>query len=102
MLPDGLLKIVKNRLDITWNDTATDNKLTLMIENGIAELDFLSGASNDYTQAGKAQSLLFAYVMYDLANCLDDFKTNYRSEIIAFINQAKVNAYVASKAGESE
>lgn len=102
MLPDGLLKIVKNRLDITWSDTATDNKLTLMIENGIAELDFLSGASNDYTQAGKAQSLLFAYVMYDFANCLDDFKTNYQSEIIAFINQAKVNAYVASKSGESE
>lgn len=102
MLPDGLLKIVKNRLDITWSDTATDGKLTLMIENGIAELDFLSGASNDYMTAGKAQSLLFAYVMYDLANCLDDFKTNYRSEIIAFINQAKVNAYVASKAGESE
>ena len=102
MLPDGLLKIVKNRLDITWSDTATDNKLTLMIENGIAELDFLSGASNDYTQAGKAQSLLLAYVMYDLANCLDDFKTNYQSEIIAFINQAKVDAYVASKAGEPE
>ena len=102
MLPDGLLQTVKNRLDITWSDTATDGKLTLMIENGIAELDFLSGVSNDYTQAGKAQSLLFAYVMYDLANCLDDFKTNYQSEIIAFINQAKVNAYVASKADESE
>ena len=52
--------------------------------------------------ARSAQSLLFAYVMYDLANCLDDFKTNYQSEIIAFINQAKVDAYVASKAGESE
>lgn len=102
MLPDRLLQIVKNRLDITWSDTATDGKLTLTIENGIAELDFLSGASNDYMKAGKAQSLLFAYVMYDLANCLDDFKTNYQSDIIAFINQAKVNAYVASKADESE
>ena len=88
--------------DITWSDAATDDKLTLTIENGIAELDYLSGVSNDYMQAGKAQSLLFAYVMYDLANCLDDFKTNYRSEIIAFINQAKVNAYVASKSDESE
>ena len=102
MLPDGLLQIVKNMRDITWSDTATDYKLTLTIENGIAELDYLSGVSNDYMKAGKAQSLLFAYVMYDLANCLDDFKTNYRSEIIAFINQAKVSAYVASKADESE
>ena len=102
MLPDGLLQIVKNMRDITWSDTATDGKLTLTIENGIAELDYLSGVSNDYMKAGKAQSLLFAYVMYDLANCLDDFKTNYQSEIIAFINQAKVDAYVASKAGEPE
>lgn len=102
MLPDGLLQIVKNMRDITWSDAATDAKLTLTIENGIAELDYLSGVSNDYMQAGKAQSLLFAYVMYDLANCLDDFKTNYQSEIIAFINQAKVNAYVASKTNESE
>ena len=102
MLPDGLLQIVKNMRDITWSDTATDYKLTLTIENGIAELDYLSGVSNDYMKAGKAQSLLFAYVMYDLANCLDDFNTNYQSEIIAFINQAKVDAYVASKAGESE
>ena len=102
MLPDGLLQIVKNMRDITWSDAVTDDKLTLTIENGIAELDYLSGVSNDYMQAGKAQSLLFAYVMYDLANCLDDFKTNYQSEIIAFINQAKVNAYVASKADESE
>ena len=75
MLPDGLLQTVKNRLDITWSDTATDGKLTLTIENGIAELDYLSGVSNDYMKAGKAQSLLFAYVMYDLASSKNT--TNY-------------------------
>lgn len=102
MLPEGLLETVKNYLDITWQDEATDKKLTLMIENGIAELDYLSGFENDYTIAGKAQSLLFSYVMYDRANCLDDFKKNYQPDIIAFINQAKVRAYVESQSTESE
>ncbi len=93
MLPDGLLDIVKNRLDITWSDKATDKKLTLIIENGISALDSLNGESNDYMMAGRAQSLLLSYVMYDLSNCLDDFKKNYRSDIIAFINLAKVKAH---------
>lgn len=102
MLPEGLLETVKNYLDITWQDEATDKKLTLMIENGIAELDYLSGAENDYTIVGKAQSLLLSYVMYDRANCLDDFKKNYQPDIIAFINQSKVRAYVESQSTESE
>ena len=101
MLPDGLLDLVKNRLDITWSDDTNDKKISNIILNGIAELDYLSGIQNNYTIAGKAQSLLFSYVIYALSNSLDDFKINYRSEIIAFINQAKVNAYVANKAGES-
>lgn len=96
MLPDGLLDKVKNRLDITWSDESTDNKLTLMISNGIAYLDALSGIKNDYTKEGKAQSLLFNYVMYDMSNCLDDFKKNYQSDIISFINRAKVKNYVES------
>lgn len=102
MLPEGLLETVKNYLDITWQDEATDKKLTLMIENGIAELDYLNGVENDYKIAGKAQSLLLSYVMYDRANCLDDFKKNYQPDIIAFINHAKVKAYVESQSTESE
>nr|DAP09456.1 MAG TPA: Head Tail Connector Protein [Caudoviricetes sp.] len=94
MLPDGLLDIVKNRLDITWSDDSTDKKLTLMISNGIAELDALSGIKNNYLVEGKAQSLLFNYVMYDMSNCLDDFKKNYQSDIVSFINRAKVKNYV--------
>lgn len=97
MLPDGLLNAVKNRLDITWSDESNDLKITNIIENGISELDFLSGLKNDYTIAGKAQSLLFSYVIYALSNCLDDFKKNYRTDIVSFINQSKVKVYAESE-----
>ena len=96
MLPDGLLDIVKNQIDITWSDDSTDKKLTLMISNGIAELDALSGIKNNYLVEGKAQCLLFIYVLYDMSNCLDDFKKNYQSDIVSFINRAKVKNYVES------
>ena len=102
MIPDGLLQIAKNDNDITWTDEAMERKLERVIGNGISKLDRLNGRENDYINEGQAQSLLLNYVKYDLSNCLDEFDKNYQSEIIAFINQAKVNAYVTSKAGESE
>lgn len=97
MIPDGLLDIVKNNQDITWQDTNTDKKMTTMIENGIAKLDELSGTKNDYLTAGDAQSLLLSYVSYALVDAIDDFMNNYKKDIISFINRAKVKKYAEAK-----
>lgn len=94
MLPNGLLDIVKNYMNLSWLDDATNNKLTIIIQNGIADLDGKSGKKNDYVVSGRAQSLLLIRTMYEWSNALDDFYTNYKKEIVAFINKAKVNAYV--------
>lgn len=94
MLPNGLLDIVKNYMNLSWLDDATNNKLTIIIQNGIADLDGKSGEKNNYTVSGRAQSLLLIRTMYEWSNALDDFYTNYKKEIVAFINRAKVNAYV--------
>lgn len=94
MLPNGLLDIVKNYMNLSWLDDATNNKLTIIIQNGIADLDGKSGEKNNYVVSGRAQSLLLIRTMYEWSNALDDFYTNYKKEIVAFINMAKVNAYV--------
>lgn len=94
MLPNGLLDIVKNYMNLSWLDDATNNKLTIIIQNGIADLDGKSGEKNNYVVSGRAQSLLLIRTMYEWSNALDDFYTNYKKEIVAFINRAKVNAYV--------
>lgn len=96
-MSDLLLQDVKNYLDITWIDERTDKKLTLMIEDGIRDLNQKSGTVNNYTIAGRARTLLFNRVLYDLNKALDDFYINYKSEIIAFINEAKVKKYVSKK-----
>lgn len=102
MIPDGLLQIVKNDNDITWTDEATERKLERIIGNGISKLNRLNGRENDYINEGQAQSLLLNYVKYDLSNCLDDFGKNYQSEIVSFINRAKVTGYVESETADSE
>ena len=38
-LPAGLLEDVKNYLDITWDDEATDKKIGGLIASGMAYLD---------------------------------------------------------------
>lgn len=87
---DELLKLVLNRLNITWTDEATNEKITNIIENGKSELDRLSGIENDYQVAGQAQALLISYCVYALENQLDQFKANYRSDLVSFINNGKV------------
>lgn len=101
MLPDGLLNIVLNDNDIVWADEHTKEKITLIVLNGIDELNFMSGLENDFLVAGKAQMLLLAYVKYALTNALDDFKTNYHFDIVSFINRAKVKKYVESQNADS-
>lgn len=82
-LPDGLLEAVKNKLDITWTDPDTDRKLIPVIEDGMAYLDRIAGASMDYSAAGAPRRLLYNYVLYERANALDDFGRNYLPDLVA-------------------
>lgn len=93
-IPEGLLPLTKNRLDVTWDDDATDSKYTVMIANGIAYLDGKLGASGDYLSPGTAQELLFEYVRYARDDALDVFETNYTHRLLAAQNERRVNAYV--------
>ena len=48
-LPDGLLSDVKNWLDITWDDDATDAKVSGLIASGMVYLNAKYGEEADYT-----------------------------------------------------
>ena len=96
-----LMQIVKGYLNITWTDTVTENRLSNFIENGISDLDAKSGIKNDYIKPGKAQSLLLVYVMYARDGMLHEFGKNYKTEINAFINNAKVKKYASEQAEQT-
>lgn len=95
-LPDGLLADVKAYLNITWNDEATDIKISGLVASGMVYLDGKCGGEADYTADGLPRTLLFEYVRYGRDAALDVFENNYTSMILAMQHERMVAAYVES------
>lgn len=95
-LPEGLLEDVKNNLDITWQDDATDRKLTGFIHSGMQYLNDKAGEVIDYRWPGEGRTLLMEYVRYARDGALDVFENNYRHLILAMQNNRKVMDYAES------
>lgn len=97
-IAEQLLPDVENYLNITWQDDATDRKISGIISRGIARLGKLAGGEPDFTVPGDAQELLFEYCRYARDEALDVFENNYRSMLLALQNDRKVAAYVEGSA----
>ena len=80
-LPIGLLDAAKNELDITYNDTATDQKLSGSLERGIKSINEVAGAELDYSVEDKPREMLYQYARYDRAGRLNEFKRDYLHEL---------------------
>ena len=91
----ALIDDVKNYLDITWNDTATDTKLVGIISRGRSYLDRAAGATLDYESEGQAKALLLDYCRYARSNALEDFQNNYLHELLSLQMTQEVQDYVA-------
>lgn len=92
-LPEGLLSDVKNYLNITWDDEATDKKIAGLIASGIVYLNLKYGAEADYTADGMPRTLLMEYVRYARDSALDVFETNYQALLLGMQNERLVNEY---------
>lgn len=100
-LPVGLLSDVKNYLNITWEDKATDDKVSGLISLGMFYLKSKFGNSTDFLVDGIPRALLFDYVRYTMDGALDIFESNYQSLIITAINERRVAGY-AQKADQTQ
>lgn len=92
-LPPGLLDDVKNYLNITWDDAATDANVSGLIASGMAYLDGKLGEAGDYTVDGLPRTLLLEYCRYGRDSALDVFENNYRSMLLDMQNGRRVKAY---------
>ena len=81
-IPAQLLADIKNYLNITWDDAATDDKLRNMIASGMSYLDGKGGGTLDYESDGTPRTLLLEYVRYMRSNALDVFENNYTALIL--------------------
>jgi hypothetical protein len=92
---------VKNYMDITWQDDATDKKVAGIVARGQAYLDRLTGESNNYESEGSARALLFDYVRYAFAEVLEDFEKNFCGELAQLRQDAVLARKIAAqKAGD--
>ena len=94
-LPEGLLDDVKNYLNITWEDEATDQKIGGLIASGMVYLDAKYGSTADYTADGMPRTLLMEYVRYARDSALDVFESNYLSMLLGMQNEKAVKNYGA-------
>lgn len=92
-LPEGLLKDVKNYLDITWQDPEGEQKLSGIIARGMAYINRIAGSEQDFTEEAKPRELLFDYVRYVRAGALDEYAKNYLPELLALQIDKKVERY---------
>ena len=72
-----LLNDVKNYINITWSDEATDEKICGLIASGSAYLDLKIGGSPDYEEDGMPRTLLLEWVRYAWSEALDVFEANF-------------------------
>lgn len=82
-MDEYLLGLIKTDLGYKWCDDATNEKLKHLIAEGLAYLKKYS-PSADFQSDEFARSLLKNYVLYALSNATDDFKVNYREDIMLF------------------
>ena len=82
-MDEFLLNLIKVDLGYKWCDDSTNEKLKHLIEEGLAYLKKYS-PSADFQSDEFAISLLKNYVLYALSNATDDFKSNYREDIMLF------------------
>lgn len=92
-LPEGLLSDVKNYLNITWDDDATDKKVSGLIASGMIYLNAKYGEDADYTADGMPRTLLMEYVRYGRDSALDVFENNYQALLLGMQNGRRVSAY---------
>lgn len=92
-LPEGLLSDVKNYLNITWDDDATDKKVSGLIASGMIYLNAKYGEEADYTVDGMPRTLLMEYVRYARDSALDVFENNYQALLLGMQNGRLVSAY---------
>lgn len=87
----ALLADVKNYLNITWDDEATDEKVRGLIASATVYLDNKGGGTLDYESDGLPHTLMMEYVRYMRDEALDVFENNYTCMILAMQNERLVS-----------
>lgn len=82
---ETLLKQVKHKLNITWSDTDTDDRVLDIISQAKAVMLHKIGITDkafDFSESGIVNVLFLSYCLYLYNHCENEFEDNYLSDLL--------------------
>lgn len=97
---ETLLKQVKRKLNITWNDEDTDNRVLDIIAQAKTVMPHKLGITDkafDFSKNTIENVLFLAYCLYLYNHCENEFDNNYLSDILQAraIHEVKQNENIS-------
>lgn len=84
-MSETLLAQVRRKLNITWDDTDTDNRVYDIINQSRSVMLYKLGITDpefDFAEDGITNMLFLAYCLYLYNHCENEFDGNYREDIM--------------------
>lgn len=99
---DDLLRELKDRLLVTWDDEATDRQLNRLLVRGQSYLNELCGTDFTFADGSAERELLMERCRYDWNNALSDFEENFSKELSRLILRVAVDDYNAAEGAATD
>ena len=96
---------VKRKLNITWEDKETDERVEEIIASAIPDLIHRLGISDpnfDFSKAGDEHTLFLNRCWYEWNHVLNEFYENYARMIATVQKKHEVKNYLENGGSESE
>jgi hypothetical protein len=95
-MSETLLAQVRRKLNITWEDTDTDNRVYDIMKQARAKIIDVVGINDpefDFVGDGTENTLYLAYCLYLFNHCENEFDNNYREDIMQARARHEVRQY---------
>lgn len=99
-MTEALLQQVKRKLNITWSDPDTDNRVSDIVNQAESVMLFKLGITDeafDFSEAGIENILYLAYCLYLYNHCENEFDDNYLGMILQARSKYEVMANAKSE-----
>ena len=99
-MTEALLQQVRRKLNITWSDPDTDNRVSDIVNQAKSVMLFKLGITDDafdFSEAGIENVLYLAYCLYLYNHCENEFDDNYLGMILQARSKHEVMASAESE-----
>lgn len=100
MITKKLIEQVKRKLNITWEDEETNERVNDIITSAIPDMIHILGIPDedyDFSEVGLENTLFLAYCLYEWNHSLEEFEDNYAKKLATAKAKWAVKSYEESE-----